>query len=141
MAKEIQTTIKLQLPGGQANPAPPVGPVLGQHGVSIMEFCKQFNAKTQKNQGEIIPCIITVYKDRSFTFELKTPPVSFLLRKAVGAEKGSGVPNKEKIGAVSKAQAMDIAKLKMPDLNCNDIDAAFRIVAGTARSMGIDVKE
>jgi len=141
MAKEIQTTIKLQLPGGQANPAPPVGPVLGQHGVNIMEFCKQFNAKTQKNQGEIIPCIITVYKDRSFTFELKTPPVSFLLRKAVGAEKGSGVPNKEKIGAVSKAQAMDIAKLKMPDLNCNDIDAAFRIVAGTARSMGIDVKE
>jgi len=139
MAKEVQAQVKLQIPGGQANPAPPIGPVLGQHGVNIMEFCKQFNAKTQKNQGEVTPVILTVYKDRSFTFELKTPPVSYLLIKAAKVEKGSGVPNKEKVGKVTKAQAMDIAKAKMPDLNVNDIDAAFRCVAGTARSMGIDI--
>lgn len=140
MAKEVQAIVKLQIPAGQANPAPPIGPVLGQHGVNIMEFCKQFNAKTQKQMGEITPVILTVYKDRSFTFEIKTPPVSYLLRKAAKAEKGSGVPNKEKVGSVSRAQALEIAKLKLPDLNCNDEEAAFRIVAGTARSMGIDIK-
>jgi large subunit ribosomal protein L11 len=134
MAKEVQALVKLQIPAGQANPAPPIGPVLGQHGVNIMEFCKQFNAKTQKQMGEVTPVILTVYKDRSFTFEIKTPPVSYLLKK------GSGVPNKEKVGSVSRAQALEIAKMKMPDLNCNDEEAAFRIVAGTARSMGIDIK-
>ncbi|HMO02203.1 MAG TPA: 50S ribosomal protein L11 [Oligoflexia bacterium] len=138
--KEVTAIVKLQIPGGQANPAPPIGPVLGQHGVNIMEFCKQFNAKTQKNQGEVTPVILTVYKDRSFTFELKTPPVSYLLRKALGKEKGSGVPNKEKIGSLSKSKAMEIAKLKMQDLNCNDEQAAFRTVCGTARSMGIDIQ-
>jgi large subunit ribosomal protein L11 len=140
MAKEVQALVKLQIPAGQANPAPPIGPVLGQHGVNIMEFCKQFNAKTQKQMGEVTPVILTVYKDRSFTFEIKTPPVSYLLKKAAKAEKGSGVPNKEKVGSVSRAQALEIAKMKMPDLNCNDEEAAFRIVAGTARSMGIDIK-
>jgi len=140
MAKEVQAIVKLQIPGGQANPAPPIGPVLGQHGVNIMEFCKQFNAKTQKTMGEVTPVILTVYKDRSFTFELKTPPVSYLLKKAAKAEKGSGVPNKEKVGSVTRAQALEIAKQKLPDLNCNDEEAAFRIVAGTARSMGIDIK-
>ncbi len=139
MAKEITTKIKLQLPGGQANPAPPVGPVLGQHGVNIMEFCKQFNAKTQKQPGEIIPVIITVYKDRSFTFEMKTPPVSYLLLKAAKIEKGSGVPNKQKVGKVTKAQIRAIVKQKLPDIDVNDEEAGYRCVAGTARSMGIDV--
>ncbi len=140
MAKEVNAIVKLQIPAGQANPAPPIGPVLGQHGVNIMEFCKQFNAKTQKQAGEITPVILTVYKDRSFTFEVKTPPVSYLLRKAAKAEKGSGVPNKEKVGKLTKAQVYEIAKMKMVDLNCYDDEAAFKIVAGTARSMGIDIQ-
>jgi large subunit ribosomal protein L11 len=137
--KEISTTIKLQVEGGKANPAPPIGPVLGQHGVNIMEFCKQFNARTQKQIGEVVPVVITVFKDRSFTFELKTPPVSYLIKKALKLEKGSAVPNKDKVGKLTKAQAYDIARQKMQDLNCYDEDAAFRIVAGTARSMGVDV--
>ena len=140
MAKEIQAVVKLLIPGGQANPAPPIGPVLGQHGVNIMEFCKQFNAKTQKQQGEMTPVILTVFKDRSFTFELKTPPVSYLLKKAAKIEKGSGVPNKDKVATLSKDQVMAVAKAKMVDLNCYDEQAAFKIVAGTARSMGIDIR-
>jgi large subunit ribosomal protein L11 len=139
MAKEITTFIKLQVQGGKANPAPPIGPVLGQHGVNIMEFCKQFNARTQKQMGEVVPVVITVYKDRSFTFELKTAPVSFLIKKALGLETGSSVPNKDKVGKLTKAQVYDIAKQKMQDLNCYDEEAAFKIVAGTARSMGVDV--
>ncbi|MFM1848355.1 MAG: hypothetical protein RL417_1829 [Pseudomonadota bacterium] len=139
MAKEITAQIKLQIPAGQANPAPPIGPVLGQHGVNIMEFCKQFNAKTQKQAGEITPVILTVYKDRSFTFELKTPPVSYLIKKACKIESGSGVPNKQKVGKITKAQVAEIAKMKMVDLNVSSDEAAFRTVAGTARSMGVDV--
>lgn len=139
MAKEIQTFVKLQLPAGQANPAPPVGPVLGQHGINIMEFCKQFNERTKKQMGEITPVIITVFKDRSFIFEVKTPPVSYLLKKACGIEKGSGVPNKDKVGKVTKDQVYAIARQKLVDMNCDDIESAFRTVAGAARSMGIDV--
>ena len=139
MAKEVMTTVKLQIPAGQANPAPPIGPVLGQHGVNIMEFCKQFNAKTQKQAGEITPVIISIYKDRSFTFELKTPPVSYLIKKAIKIEKGSGVPNRDKVGQITKEQVYAIAKQKMVDLTANDLDAAFNTVAGTARSMGVDV--
>ena len=139
MAKEITSYIKLQVTGGAANPAPPIGPVLGQHGVNIMDFCKQFNAKTQKQQGEVVPVVITVYKDRSFTFEIKTPPVSYLIKKALKLKKGSAVPNKDKVGKISKDQVLEIAKQKMVDLNCYDEDAAFKIVAGTARSMGVDV--
>jgi large subunit ribosomal protein L11 len=139
MGKEISTLIKLQVSGGQANPAPPIGPVLGQHGVNIMEFCKQFNARTQKQIGEVVPVVITVYKDRSFTFELKTPPVSYLIKKTLKLEKGSKVPNKDKVGKLTKAQVYEIARTKMSDLNCYDEEAAFRIVAGTARSMGVDV--
>ncbi len=141
MAKEIQNIIKLQIPGGQANPAPPIGPVLGQNGVNIMEFCKQFNAKTQKQIGEVTPVLITVYKDRSFTFELKTPPVAYLIKKAIGIEKGSGVPNKDKVGSINKAKLMEIAKQKMVDLNCIDAESAYRQCAGTARSMGVDVRD
>ena len=141
MGKEVTSIIKLQVPAGQANPAPPIGPVLGQHGVNIMEFCKQFNAKTQKQMGEVTPVIITVYKDRSFTFELKTPPVSYLLKKAAKVEKGSGVPNRDKVGSLNKAQIREIAKQKMVDLNAYDEEAAYNTVAGTARSMGIDIKE
>jgi len=136
--KKIQALIKLQCPAGQANPAPPVGPALGQHGVNIMEFCKQFNAKTQKQAGMIIPVIITVYQDRSFTFILKTPPAAILLKKAAGVEKGSGEPNKTKAGKVTKAQVEEIAK--MPDLNAYDLESACKIIEGTARSMGIDVQ-
>lgn len=139
MAKEVNAIVKLQLPGGQANPAPPVGPVLGQHGVNIMDFCKQFNAKTQKQPGELIPVVLTIYKDRSFTFEMKVPPVSYLITKAAKIEKGSGVPNKDKVGKVTKAQALEIAKKKMGDMNVNDEQAALRCVMGTARSMGVDV--
>ena len=139
MAKEISKVVKLQVKGGAANPSPPVGPALGAAGVNIMEFCKQFNAKTQKQAGELTPVIITVYKDRSFVFEVKTPPTSFLLRKAAGAEKGSGVPNKDKVGKVTKAQVSQIAKIKMADMNAYDEETAMRTVAGTARSMGIDV--
>jgi len=139
MGKEISTTVKLQVAGGQANPAPPIGPVLGQHGVNIMEFCKQFNARTQKQIGEVVPVVITIYKDRSFTFELKTPPVSYLIKKTLKLEKGSAVPNKDKVGKLTKAQVYEIARTKMSDLNCYDEEAAFKIVAGTARSMGVDV--
>ncbi len=139
MAKEVTALVKLQLKAGQANPAPPVGPVLGQHGVNIMEFCKQFNAQTQKNMGEVTPVLLTVYKDRSFSFVVKTPPVSYLLLKSAGVEKGSGTPNKDKVARVRKADVRKIAEQKMVDLNANDIEAAMKIVAGTARSMGIDV--
>lgn len=140
MAKAIKTVIKLQIPAGQANPAPPVGPALGQHGVNIMEFCKAFNAKTQDKQGLIIPVIITVYQDRTFTFITKTPPAAVLLKKAAGLEKASGEPNRTKVGKVTKAQVREIAETKMPDLNANDIDMAVRMVEGTARSMGIIVE-
>lgn len=139
MAKKVTGQIKLQIPGGQANPAPPVGPALGQRGVNIMEFCKAFNAKTQDQKGMIIPVIITVYSDRSFTFITKTPPASILLIKAAKIEKGSGEPNKNKVGKVSKKQVEEIAKLKMPDLNAGSVEAAMRTIAGTARSAGITV--
>lgn len=139
MAKKISSFIKLQIPAGQANPSPPVGPALGQHGVNIMEFCKAFNARTQDKMGYIIPVVITVYADRSFSFITKTPPASTLLLKAVGIEKGSSVPNVDKVAKVTREQLEEIAKTKMPDLNAMDIDAAVNIIAGTARSMGIDV--
>lgn len=137
--KKLTGQIKLQLPAGKATPAPPVGPALGQHGVNIMEFCKQFNAKTQKDDGMIIPVVISVFSDRSFTFIMKTPPASILLLKAIGVKSGSGEPNKKKIGKVTWKQIQDIAALKLPDLNTTDLQAAMRTVAGTARSMGIDV--
>ncbi len=140
MAKKIVGQIKLQIPAGQANPSPPVGPALGQQGVNIMEFCKAFNAKTDSQQGMIIPVIISVYADRSFSFITKTPPAAVLLKKAAKVEKGSGVPNKDKVGTVNQAQIKEIAELKMVDLNANDIDAACLIIAGTARSMGIVVE-
>jgi large subunit ribosomal protein L11 len=139
MAKKVIGLVKLQCPAGQANPAPPVGPALGQHGVNIMEFCKAFNARTQDQQGLIIPAVITVYADRSFTFELKTPPAAVLLKKAAKVEKGSGEPNRNKVGQVTVAQVREIAEAKMVDLNAHDIDAAAKIIAGTARSMGLDV--
>jgi large subunit ribosomal protein L11 len=139
MAKKVTGQIKLQIPGGQANPAPPVGPALGQRGVNIMEFCKAFNAKTQDSKGTVIPVIITVYSDRSFTFITKTPPASILLLKAAKIEKGSGEPNKNKVGKVTKKQVEEIAKLKMPDLNAGSLEAAMRTIAGTARSAGITV--
>jgi large subunit ribosomal protein L11 len=139
MAKKVTGQIKLQIPGGQANPAPPVGPALGQRGVNIMEFCKAFNAKTQDQKGMVIPVIITVYSDRSFTFITKTPPASILLFKAAKVEKGSGEPNKTKAGKVTKQQVEDIAKLKMPDLNAGSLEAAMRTIEGTARSSGITV--
>ncbi len=139
--KKIQAMVKLQCPAGAANPAPPVGPALGQHGVNIMEFCKQFNAKTQKMEpGLVIPVVITVYQDRSFTFILKTPPVAVLLKKAAKIEKGSGEPHKTKVGTVTEGQVQEIAKTKMPDLNVSGLEAAIRTVKGTARSMGIEVK-
>jgi large subunit ribosomal protein L11 len=141
MAKEVTNVIKLQIPAGEANPAPPIGPVLGQAGVNIMEFCKQFNAKTIKQKGEITPVILTVYKDRSFTFECKTPPVSYLIKKALGIEKGSSVPNRDKVGQITRAQVAAIAKQKMADLNCDTEESAFKTVAGTARSMGVDLKD
>ncbi len=140
MAKKIVAIVKLQCPAGAANPSPPVGPALGQHGVNIMEFCKTFNARTQDKIGLIIPAVITVYADRSFTFELKTPPAAILLKKAAKVEKGSGEPNRVKVATVTKAQVREIAILKLPDLNANDIEAAMLIIAGTARSMGIDVE-
>ena len=140
MAKKITAYIKLQIPAGQANPAPPVGPALGQHGVNIMEFCKTFNARTQKDQGLIIPVVITVFSDRTFTFITKTPPAAVLLLKAAGLAKGSGVPNKTKVGKVTKKQVEDIAKTKMPDLNAASLEAAIKTVEGTARSMGIEVQ-
>ena len=140
MAKKISTYIKLQVPAGQANPSPPVGPALGQHGVNIMEFCKAFNARTQDQQGLIIPAVITVYADRSFTFELKTPPAAVLLKRAAKIAKGSGEPNREKVAKVTRAQLQEIAEMKAPDLNAHDVDAAINIIAGTARSMGIEVE-
>ncbi|OEU47834.1 MAG: 50S ribosomal protein L11 [Desulfuromonadales bacterium C00003096] len=139
MAKKIIGMIKLQIPAGKANPSPPVGPALGQHGVNIMEFCKAFNAKTQSQDGMIIPVVITVFADRSFSFITKTPPAAVLLLKAAKLEKGSGVPNKDKVGKVTKDQVREIAELKMPDLNAFDIDAAMRSIEGTARSMGLEV--
>jgi large subunit ribosomal protein L11 len=140
MAKEITGQIKLQIPAGKANPAPPVGPSLGQHGVNIMEFCKQFNARTQKDGDSIIPVVITVYKDRSFTFITRTPPASDLLKKAAGLIKGSGIPHKDKVGKITQAQLKDIATKKMIDLNAADLDGAIRIIEGTARSMGIVIQ-
>jgi large subunit ribosomal protein L11 len=139
MAKKVTGYIKLQIPAGQATPAPPVGPALGQHGVNIMEFCKTFNARTAKDQGLIIPVVITVFSDRSFTFVTKTPPASILLLRAAGIPKGSGVPNKNKIGKVTKKQVEEIARTKMPDLNAASLEAAIKTVEGTARSMGIEV--
>ncbi len=140
MAKKIIAQIKVQCPAGQANPSPPVGPALGQHGVNIMEFCKAFNARTQDQQGLIIPAVISVYADRTFTFITKTPPAAVLLKRAAKIAKGSGEPNKEKVGKVTHDQVKEIAEIKMPDLNANDVAAAMKIVEGTARSMGIEVE-
>lgn len=139
MAKKISGYIKLQVPAGKANPAPPIGPALGQHGVNIMEFCKSFNSKTQSQEGLIIPVVITVYADRSFTFITKTPPTSILLKRTLGIEKASAQPNRNKVGKVTIAQIEEIARIKMPDLNCYDIEAAKELVIGTAKSMGIEV--
>jgi large subunit ribosomal protein L11 len=140
MAKKVLTQIKLQIPAAAANPAPPVGPALGQHGVNIMEFCKQFNAQTQADAGTIIPVEITVYEDRSFDFITKTPPAAVLIKEAAGIEKGSPEPHINKVGSITVAQARQIAERKMPDLNANDLDAATKIIAGTARSMGVTVE-
>ena len=141
MAKKVVGVVKLQLPAGKATPAPPVGPALGQYGVNIMEFVKQFNAKTANQPGMIIPAVLTVYADRSFTFVLKTPPASVLIRKAAGIEKGSGEPNKKKVATLTMAQVNEIAKVKLPDMNANDLEAAAQMVAGTARSMGVTITE
>ncbi|HOC44935.1 MAG TPA: 50S ribosomal protein L11 [Thermoanaerobaculales bacterium] len=139
MAKKVVGQIKLQLPGGQATPAPPVGPALGQHGLNIMDFCKAFNARTQGQQGIIIPTIITVYADRTYSFITKTPPASFLLRKAAGLDKGSGEPNRVKVATITMSQVEEIARTKMPDLNTESLEAAVQIILGTARSMGVEV--
>jgi len=139
MAKKVTGMIKLQIPAGQANPAPPVGPALGQHGVNIMAFCKEFNAATKNDTGLVIPVVITVFQDKSFTFITKSPPASILLKKAAGLASGSKTPNKEKVGKVTRKQVMDIVKMKMKDLNATNEEAAFRVISGTARSMGIDV--
>ena len=141
MAKKVQGYVKLQVPAGQANPSPPIGPALGQHGVNIMEFCKQFNAQTQQlEKGLPIPVVITVYADRSFTFIMKTPPASVLIRKQLGIEKGSGTPNTTKVGKINRKQLEEVAKTKQPDLTAADLDAAVRTIAGSARSMGVDVE-
>ncbi len=140
MAKKVMTNIKLQIPAGQANPAPPVGPALGQHGLNIMDFCKLFNERTKDQMGMIIPVVITVYQDRTFSFITKTPPAAVLLLKAAGIPKGSGEPNRIKVGRVTRDQVREIAELKAPDLNSNDVEAAVRMVMGTARSMGIEVR-
>ena len=140
MAKQVTGIVKLQIPAGQANPAPPVGPALGQQGVNIMEFCKQFNAATQSQAGMVIPVVITVYKDKSFTFVTKSPPASVLLKKAVNIAKGSATPNREKVGKVTRKQLQEIAKIKEKDLNARDVDHAVRIIEGTARSMGVEVE-
>ena len=139
MARKVLTLIKLQVPGGQANPAPPVGPALGQHGVNIMEFCRQYNEQTQQQAGQVIPAELTIYEDRSFSFVLKQPPAAELIRKAAGIEKGSGEPNREKVARLSRQQVQEIAERKMVDLNANDIENAMRIIEGTARSMGVEV--
>jgi large subunit ribosomal protein L11 len=141
VAKKVAAIVKLQCPAGQANPSPPVGPALGQHGVNIMEFCKAFNARTQDKAGLIIPAVVTIYADRSFTFELKTPPAAVLLKRAARIAKGSGEPNREKVGTVTTSQVREIAEIKRPDLNAYDVAMAVRIIEGTARSMGIDVVE
>ena len=141
MAKKVVGQIKLQLPAGKATPAPPVGPALGQHGLNIMDFCKAFNARTQKQEGIIIPAVITVFSDRTYSFITKTPPASFLLRQAAGVDKGSGVPNRSKVGQVTMAQIEDIARTKLPDLNTDTLEGAVQTVLGTARSMGIEVKD
>jgi large subunit ribosomal protein L11 len=141
VAKKVLTKIKLQIPAGAASPAPPVGPALGQHGVNIMEFCKAFNAQTQASGSTIVPVEITVYEDRTFTFVTKTPPAAVLLREALGLDKGSGEPNRNKVGTVTRDQIRTIAETKMPDLNANDVDAAMKIIEGTARSMGIEVAD
>ena len=141
MAKKVVAVVKLQCPAGQANPSPPVGPALGQHGVNIMEFCKAFNARTQDKQGLIIPAVISIYADRSFTFELKTPPAAVLLKRAAKIAKGSGEPNRTKVGTVTRSQVREIAETKKPDLNAHDVESAIEIIAGTARSMGLDVVE
>jgi large subunit ribosomal protein L11 len=140
MAKKVMTIIKLQIPAGSANPAPPVGPALGQHGVNIMDFCKAFNAQTQQDSGTIIPVEITVFEDRSFTFITKTPPAAVLIKEAINLKKGSGEPHVNKVGTITEDQIRQIAERKMPDLNANDIDAAANIIKGTARSMGVEVK-
>lgn len=141
MAKKVLAQVKLQVPAGQATPSPPVGPALGQHGVNIMEFCKTFNARTQGQEGLIIPVVITIYADRTFTFVTKTPPAAVLLKRAAGVAKGSGEPNRLKVGQVSRAQVQEIAETKMPDLNAYGLEAAMRIVEGTARSMGIQIED
>lgn len=140
MAKKVKSTLKLNIPAGEANPAPPIGPALGQHGVAIMDFCKAYNEKTAHLRGQIIPAVVTIYEDRSFTFVIKTPPTAALIKKAAGVEKGSGTTPKEKAGAITRAQAQEIAAQKMVDLNARDIEAAVKIIEGQARSMGIDVK-
>ena len=140
MAKKVMTMIKLQIPGGQANPAPPVGPALGQHGVNIMEFCKAFNAQTAQENGRIIPVEITVFEDRSFTFITKTPPAAVLIKEALNLEKGSSEPNRDKVGTLRRDQVRQIAETKMPDLNARDVEAAMEVIAGTARSMGVEVE-
>ena len=140
MAKKVVAIVKLQCPAGQANPSPPVGPALGQHGVNIMEFCKAFNARTQDKQGLIIPAVISIYADRSFTFELKTPPAAVLLKRAAKIAKGSGEPNREKVGTVTKSQVKEIAEMKAPDLNAHSVEMAMRIIEGTASAMGIEVE-
>ncbi len=140
MAKEVNSIVKLQIPAGKANPAPPVGPALGQAGVNIQDFCSQFNDRTKEQMGNVIPVVITVFKDRSFTFVTKTPPASDLIKKAAGVSKGAGESSKEVVGSISKAQLKEIAETKMPDLNANDVDAAMNIIAGTARNMGIEIK-
>ncbi|MGD1907232.1 MAG: 50S ribosomal protein L11 [Leptolyngbyaceae cyanobacterium] len=141
MAKKVVALIKLAIPAGKANPAPPIGPALGQHGVNIMAFCKEYNAKTSDKVGLVVPVEISVYEDRSFTFILKTPPASVLIKKAIGIEKGSGQPNSVKVGSITKAQLQEIAETKMPDLNANDVEAAMRIIEGTARNMGVTVAD
>ncbi len=141
MAKKVLTLIKLQIPGGQANPAPPVGPALGQHGVNIMEFCKAFNAQTAQDNGRIIPVEITVFEDRSFTFITKTPPAAVLIKEALNLEKGSSEPNRDKVGRLRRDQVRQIAETKMPDLNARDVEAAMKVIAGTARSMGVEVEK
>lgn len=141
MAKKVVAMIKLALPAGKANPAPPVGPALGQHGVNIMMFCKEYNAKTADQVGMVIPVEISVYEDRSFTFVLKTPPASVLIQKAAGIERGSGEPNRKKVGSITRSQLREIAETKLPDLNANDVDAAMRIVEGTARNMGVTISD
>ncbi len=139
MAKEVMAMVKLQIPAGKANPAPPIGPALGPHGINIMDFCKAFNAQTQSLGDTIIPAVLTIYKDRSFSFILKTPPASELIKKAAGIVKGSGIPNKDKVGNLTMDQVREIAKTKMPDLNTTDIEAAMKIIEGSARSMGVEV--